>query len=132
MNNIPPLGKELGKGKSRVVYEHGENPNWVIKVSVSDDKLNQNLNEAKTWERLRGRPEAEWVAPVVDYCKQGTWLVMMKVEPITKEKHPKESEWPKWMDDVRSYKNWGWFEGRIVLCDYGYPKLLQNVRNLIK
>jgi len=113
------LGKRLGAGIARTVYECKLDPNLVIKVEERDDSgMFQNVAEWNIWNAADVDPDMKkWLAPCVRISDCGIYLIQKKVQqPVPLERMPKRV--PVWMSDMKT-KNFGLFEDRVVACDYG-------------
>ena len=120
------FGKKIGKGKTRTVYFHKENPNWVIKKILSKENPTPeaNQNEWNLWLAVKDTPFVNLFCPCVELTPEGH-LIMLRCEPV--EKNFKEIskildvELPK---DSANPINYGLLNKRSVLIDYGHPDFL--------
>ena len=130
----PPLGKYISRGRDRVVFEHGTNPDWVVKIPRTNPKAKiptilQNKNEIAVWKHMQDKEDAQWLAKIIEWDEAGQWIVMEKLEEIDRKAYPKKGTFPDWLLDMMSANNWGRNkEGRIVACDYGYDKIVQKLK----
>lgn len=113
------LGKLLGMGISRRVYEYRPSPeNWVVKVqmsSASEEHDYQNIAEWTLWENASSslRP---WLAPCIALSPGGGALLQARCEPCPLHLIPKKM--PKVLGDLHQ-ANFGIYEGKVVVHDYG-------------
>ena len=120
-DNSDIFGKRIGKGKSRIVYPHNENPNWVIKQIMAENPTsNSNQIEWSVWLAVKDTPFADFFCPCVDLTAEGH-IIMLRCDPVPKD-HKKRIT--KILDiklpDTNGLKNYGWLDGRLVLVDYGH------------
>lgn len=112
------IGKQLGYGMSRHVYEMEHSPSYVIKWEA-EGKDFQNALEWRVWQAVKDFPKyARWFAPCLDISPNGVWLIQEKVKLIPKNKYPKKL--PDYLGDTK-YMNFGLLAGKVVACDYGTP-----------
>ena len=114
----------LGGGSARVVFELS--PTEVLKVEKpeadyeeDEDRRAQNPHEAERW--AYAPPEvARHFCPVLAADPDGPWLVMARAEPYDARPASKKTWAPlrRISRDARE-ANVGWYEGRLVLLDYG-------------
>ncbi len=111
----PPLGAVLGEGRCRLVYVHGEDPSLVVKVAKEGHRK-INTQEAQVWDKVKDTDAARWLAPVLQSCPDGRWLVMQRTVAATRnEDYPDQV--PSGMRDVKRH-NWGWIGGEMRCHDY--------------
>lgn len=109
------LGKHLGTGAFRAVYEHGLDPKAVIKAELNEECFH-NVNEWIVWNDLRFRQDAaKWLAPCIAISPGGHILVQARTKPITKAQMP--TKVPRFLTDIKT-DNWGLYRGRPVCHDY--------------
>jgi hypothetical protein len=113
------LGEYLGGGRHRAVYESSWQPSeFVIKVErPSDQAAFCNVIEHKVWNYLCESPYAHWLAPCCGISRQGSILIQKRCEWIDPKDIP--SVVPHFFSDCHD-RNWGLYEGRPVLFDYGF------------
>jgi hypothetical protein len=127
-------GNKIGQGKWRTVYEHLDDQTLVIKKLTPDRKklskngiyyleenFNPNLQEWKVWQKYKDTDYAQYLCPCVSITDDGQFLVMKRAKnakTMLKNKLPNEIEDTEWL------QNWGTFEDRTVIVDYG------NVHNI--
>lgn len=115
------LGKYIGGGVYRDVFEYAPNPAYVIKVAKEEKGFISNVKEFDFWEEISWfKNESSWVkdwfAPVKEMSSNGSFLIMQKTEVKPKKKRP--SEIPCFIEDYHS-ENFGWIGNRYVCHDYG-------------
>ena len=117
------LGKVLGSGAYRTVYEWLPDPTLVAKVEVGAGSFG-NVEEWHTWIRVQDVPSvARWFAPAVQISDCGTILLMRRTMPASIKDLPEKC--PSFLAD-RKVGNFGRFDGRIVCHDYGAHLLLEK------
>lgn len=110
------IGKQIGSGGSRRVYECAFNESKVIKLEWSNTY--QNIIEWETWERVRDKPTiAKWFAPCIQMSRNGLLLIQTRAEPLPKNYHlPRRL--PGFLSDIKA-DNFGLINGALVCTDYG-------------
>lgn len=112
------LGEYLGGGEHRAVYETGTTGELVCKVERPSAKAAFcNVTEWNVWNHLAESDAGNWLAPCCSISRQGSFLIQMRCKPITPDKIPTRVPW--FFSDVHE-KNWGLYQGRPVLFDYGF------------
>ena len=109
------LGKRLGYGMSRSVYECRINKSLVVKIEEGSRRF-QNIMEHEIWITLSGTKAARWLAPIVDISPCGIVLLMKRTTPMREKELP--AKVPVWLTDCKT-SNFGIYEGRPVCHDYG-------------
>lgn len=135
---ITLLGKKIGSGVYRAVYEHNWDEDWVIKIEPNSTEC--NLTEFMLWDEIRGlKNELEWVkdwfAPVLWMSPNGKILCMQKTSEFPKNKKlERPREIPAFLSDVKR-DNFGWIGNKFVCHDYGfifkfikYEKKMQKIK----
>jgi len=107
-------GKKIASGANRDVYECLLNPNWVVKIQISNNF--DNLIEWKIWDAVyRAEWWAKWFAACLTITESGMILIQQKVDfPLTKV-YPKRV--PRFFTDLK-YKNYGFIDGQLKCVDY--------------
>ena len=108
------LGREIGSGCYRRVFEAGWDDSLVVKMETSSSYF-ANVAEWDIWHNLKGTPAGKFLCPCVSISPGGGFLIMKKAGPVKPEQMPKRI--PGWCADVK-IENWGWFDGRPVMLDY--------------
>jgi hypothetical protein len=118
------VGKKIGEGVTRVVYEHRQDPTLVIKIEPRDD-LFLNVMEWRTWYYVEPvKAIARWFAPCVAISPCGRILLQRQAEDI-----PLSRKLPDRMPDVfgdLKRRNFGLINGRLVCRDYGTNCAIAN------
>lgn len=109
------LGRKLGGGMSRVVYECALDPNLVVKIEQRTGHF-QNVVEWEMWNALSGMKAAQWLAPCRTISACGTVLLQVRTTPARKGELPERM--PIWLTDFKQ-GNYGMLGGRLVCHDYG-------------
>lgn len=115
------LGKILGHGISRNVYECKFDPTIVIKHEVGSGF--QNVTEWKIWEEVQYTPMAKWFAPCLYISPNGLWMVQKRVSFMDHDKYPKRI--PEFLNDIK-YSNYGKIGKSFVCFDYGTIKTIRT------
>lgn len=114
------VGKCLGYGQNRYVYEHEFDPTLVLKYEPTGDEF-QNVLEWRVWQEVKDHKTLSvWFAPCIALSPNGVWLIQKKIKVLPKEKYPKKL--PDFIGDT-SYLNFGMLGKRFVCCDYGTPSI---------
>lgn len=116
------IGKEIGAGASRRVYELRHNAEYILKVEEGSYDFG-NVLENELWNTVSYTDFAKWLAPVESISPCGTCLIMARTEPVPKDQLPKFV--PDWLTDIKQ-SNWGLYKGRVVCHDYGLNMSMQN------
>jgi hypothetical protein len=110
------LGKKIGSGAGRQVYEHRLDPTLVVKIETSGGSF-QNIMEAQLWSEVsQMKKYSKWFAPVKFISACGTVLIIKKAQPARKNEYPEKI--PAFLTD-RKYQNFGMLKGHLVCIDYG-------------
>lgn len=109
------LGKLIGSGMSRQVYQFAHDKEYVVKVDVTDSRF-QNVLEWEVWQTVKDTKYAKWFAPCLDISANGHFLIQKKIEKIPKKQYPKKI--PPFFTDLK-YDNFGVIGKQFVCCDYG-------------
>lgn len=115
-------GEMLGYGVARQVYRCILDPSVVIKFESRSQSF-QNILEWDVWQAIQRTDLAKWFAPCVQIGAAGAVLIMKKTEPIRVEELPKRI--PNFLTDLKP-ANWGIYEGRPVVHDYGLHLLKEK------
>lgn len=119
------VGKRIGRGASRHVYELMMDKTRVLKVEHTGYSFH-NVAEWKVWQEVKDYTIGLWFAPCYDIDSLGNVLVQARTVPFESEEAFHAAcggKVPSCFDDIH-YGNWGMFEGRVVCHDYGYNHLL--------
>lgn len=108
------MGKKLGSGAYRDVYECPMDPTVVVKYEHSCSGRFCNIDEWNIWRDAQENPEiAAWLAPVRFVSSCGQFLIQDRTAPITRV--PKRV--PSFMCDLKA-ENMGRLGRRVVFHDY--------------
>ena len=121
------VGKKIGSGAYRVVYECNLNPKLVVKIERNERDF-ANVSEWEIWKQLSDTPLAKWFAPCRYVSPCGTVLLQDKTKPIHEDEI---GDLPKLVPSIMGdlhYKNWGRINGRVVCHDYGNFKAASGFR----
>lgn len=110
------VGKKLGSGSYREVFENMQDADEVLKIETGA-RCFSNIHEYNMWMIVAGDPElSKWFAPCVDISPSGQILVMKRTKPVMIDELPKKI--PNFLTDTK-VQNWGRYKKRIVCHDYG-------------
>lgn len=125
------VGKMLGAGSYRRVYEFPDDPTKVIKVEHSGKEF-CNIHEWQVWEQVKDTPIEHWFAPCHQIDGMGMALIQSRTAPFATEpeflKAVKElcgDSLPPFFDDAH-HGNFGMMDGRVVCHDYGFTKFISH------
>lgn len=111
------LGKRLGGGCAREVFECKLDKSLVIKVEVEAGSF-QNIKEWDFWEHNQWDKDVKkWLAPCVAISDCGSVLLQKKVIKARDKEFPKKL--PTFLSDIKK-DNFGLLKGKFVCCDYGF------------
>lgn len=117
------VGRCLGQGAYRRVYELKHAPDLVIKLEYSHDF--QNTQEWLAWQELEHTPWGQWVAPCVSIDEFSGALIQKRAPDLTDEQWNALGKYPSIFADA-GRRNWGWYEDRPVLRDYGLNHIMSR------
>jgi hypothetical protein len=109
------LGRRLGYGAYRQVYQCTLDESLVIKVANSNYSRTHNILEYHLWFEVYSTKYAAWLAPCVSISSKGKYLIQKRVDAVPKMEYQKRV--PEWFTDLK-YGNFGLYLGRFVCCDY--------------
>lgn len=109
------LGRKLGSGMSRKVYQCRQDCEAVVKIEIRGGMF-QNIREWEAWSQLQYSPRGKWLAPCIAISPCGTILLQRKIIPLRMKEAPKKM--PSFLNDFK-LENYGIYNGRVVCCDYG-------------
>lgn len=120
------VGKLLGSGMSREVYEYQPNPTDTV-VKVETSVCFQNVKEWLVWKAVKdAKVHARWLAPCIRISDYGGWLMMARTRPVTLDELKRElPRVPTFLTDLK-VGNWGRLGKRIVCHDYGTSLITEN------
>jgi hypothetical protein len=125
------VGKSIGSGASRRVYELEHRKDAVIKVEHTGRTFH-NQTEWLVWQDVKDTPVADWFVKCLDIDSVGNVLLQARTEPFNCDKDfraalqsTRGGVLPKFFDDIH-YGNFGMYNGRVACHDYGYHKFFSN------
>lgn len=115
------MGKKLGSGCYRAVYECNAYPTSKYVIKIEPGSSSCNVVEAAVWNEVKWfTGEMEWVkkwfAPVEWISPNGKILCMHKT--IQKPNKKKPDKVPTFLSDIKE-ENFGWIGNNYVCHDYG-------------
>jgi len=128
------IGKHIGSGQTRDVYEWLPDDNLVVKVAQDTRGIIDNTAEFSLWESAVS-PGSFYkdlkliLAPIdciSDCCK---FLLMKKTVPVSPDEVPPVV--PSFMTDLK-LSNIGFYDGRVVFHDYAMTLLVEDAISLRK
>lgn len=111
------IGKHLGTGTFRAVYELAVDPTKVVKIETSASLEFENVSEWVLWNELKSTKWAAFLAPCFSISHSGSVLIQARTRPITKL----PAELPSFMTDLK-LRNFGRLGRRTVAHDYGHHR----------
>lgn len=124
------MGRKIGSGYSRDVYEWLPDTTKVLKVAREDNLFRgvaANIAEFELWERVREgefyNNAKQWLAPVHLISNDGKAMLQSRTEPVRTCELP--AKIPVWITDVKQ-NNVGWLDGKIVFHDYAMNLIPEN------
>lgn len=108
------IGKQLGSGIGRRVFENQFDEKAVIKIEDCNGSRFQNVLEWETWQHVKDTKLRRWFAPCLWISHSGSVLIMRKTTPASK--FPQRL--PVFLGDTKR-GNYGLLDGRFVCHDYG-------------
>jgi len=113
------LGKKIGEGKGRKVYEYKKNSRYVVKVHKAG-VVGCNWREWYIWNYY---PEyKKWLAPCKAISKCGNMLLQVRGKKARK----RPANYPSVFHDLAK-SNWVVIKDRIVMCDYANLHMFRKV-----
>ncbi len=125
------LGKKIGEGSWRYVYEHKGDPAFVIKVGKSRYLAGKFWNkknkiEYNNWISSSQYGLSDWLAPCDGISKCGLYLVQRRGTPVSKLPKNIPNILKKTQQDYKHIGNWVEIDGRVVMCDYSAHGLFRG------
>lgn len=111
------VGEKIGEGLQRDVYKHKDIDNLVIKVVKDPHFIKHNRAEYDNWQ-VATEEQRKWLAPCVEISDCGKYLTQKMCGKL--EELPKIPEWVKKIGDTDRLCQWGLYEDRPVVLDYGF------------
>jgi len=114
------VGKEIGYGSFRCVYEYNLDPKYVVKVEFSGST--NNTSEFLLWEEIQELTGnlawvKKWFAPILWTSPNKKIIVMQRTFEKPEKKRP--ATIPAFFSDVKQ-DNFGWIGNNLVCHDYGF------------
>jgi hypothetical protein len=124
------VGEQIGAGIGREVFHSERDPLHVIKFETRAGSF-QNVLEWETWCEAQDYPDAaKWFAPCVAISSSGSILIQYKTQPL-RNAHEMPDKVPSFFTDLKP-SNWGMFDGRPVIHDYGYTQVFRQSMKRIR
>jgi hypothetical protein len=125
------VGKQIGSGASRRVYELNHREDAVIKVEYTGRTFH-NQTEWAIWQSVKDTALSDWFVKCLDIDSVGNVLLQAKTKPFECNADFREAlrrtrggVLPKFFDDIH-YGNFGLYNDRVACHDYGYHKFFEN------
>lgn len=126
------VGKCIGSGASREVYEVIHDESLVMKVETTARTFH-NQTEWLVWQEVKDWPIRDWFAPCIDIDAYGNVLIQKKTKPFKSDKEFKAALTrtrggviPAVLHDVH-YGNFGLLDDAVVCHDYGYHGFFEQI-----
>lgn len=123
------VGKKIGGGASRRVYEMLGHTDKVIKIEHTGWSFH-NQCEWNIWREVKDWPISDWFAKCIDIDAIGNCLVQERTQPFYSDREFRDALrktrggiLPEVFSDTH-YANFGLVDDRVVCHDYGYNKFL--------
>ncbi len=122
------LGKKIGKGFRRDVFEHKEDDSLVIKALLNKtDK--HNINEIERWKNADEETK-KYLAPCIEISEDGVYLIQKKGTKVEGNGYIPTRDFPEsFIKTIKPFQdrikkdNWVYIDGELKLCDYGEEEL---------
>lgn len=115
------LGKFIGEGDDRKVYEYLPDPLWIAKIPKNTLMVNER--ELFTYDFFKELGVQEFLNSYAPCKKENNLHLMRKVQPLT----PGEYIIPFRWKPTNNSKNYGLLEGKLVTTDYQFNlEILDN------
>ena len=124
------LGKKLGFGIHRDVYEFYFNDKYVIKVANCTEGRANNQLEYKIWDEIEYTDYKKWFAECKGVSTNGKYLIQEKINISQEKKYP--TLVPHFFTDIKR-ENFGYnSKGKFVCCDYSLTKITNGITKKMK
>ena len=124
------IGKKLGFGIHRDVYEFYFSDEKVLKVANCAEGRAQNILEYRIYEELENTKYQKYFAKCFGVSVNGKYLLQEKVTIKDIKKYPKII--PHFFTDTKC-ENYGWTnKGKFVCCDYSLTIITNGFTNKVK
>lgn len=120
------LGRRLARGTYRDVYECAIDTALVVKIEARKVEF-CNQTEWAIWLNSFKTQWRQWLAPCISISCFGVALVMRKTLPMHESQRP--ALVPNFLEDLK-LENWGMFDGRPVVHDYGNHRIFDLAQGL--
>jgi hypothetical protein len=126
-------GEKLGSGVSRDVFACKLRPELVVKVETDFDYRSfANVAEMRIWcDNRDHKAVADWLAPCEYLSPDGRILLQARVDVLQPPFKPGDKlppdKIPAFLTD-RKHSNFGWYQGRLVCCDYALTIATHSTR----
>jgi len=124
------LGKRLGFGIHRDVYEFYFSDDKVIKVANCSEGRAQNQLEYRIWDELSNSDYKKWFAKCYGVSVNGKYLIQERIKMKELVKYPKTI--PDFFTDTKR-ENYGWnSKNKFVCCDYSLTIITNGITSKMK
>ena len=130
------LGKYINQGRGRKVYHHPDKEDIVIKVAMPKKNnkkgfKSQNKNEWEVWNLVQNTKYEKYFCPCIEISEDTQYLLQKKAKQSKSSfKYTNILKGLNDADITRSC-NCGYYNGEMVLIDYGHPKMLPGIKKLL-
>lgn len=114
-------GEEIGKGIHRIVYQHAQFKDKVVKIEYGKEISGENYEEWRVWNQIYLTQFAKWFAPCYWISPNGRILIQKKTKII--QKFPEKM--PFFFTDLK-ITNFGKIGNQIVCHDYSLNLLKEK------
>ena len=130
---VENMGKKIGSGATRAVFECKTDNDIVIKISKKGN--DENMLEYKIWKKYENSKFANFLCPVIAISKDGKTLIMKRAKKICKN-HFTEEEEKKYIEEYENTKkiiikfcskitdfrisNFCVYQNRVVMIDFAH------------
>lgn len=134
--------EEIGEDGSRMVFQHQDFPEYVIKVAgeggawANENEIDISIRAERDNGRFTVPPEVhQHLAQVLEWDKSGTepyWLIMQKADTESVDRGHGEFLWVEmkeegWGVEDLHMDNIGLVDGKPVVIDYAYLKPIKTM-----
>lgn len=124
------LGKKLGQGHARIVFEHKHDTELAIKFDYDGGRANwlewEIWQEARNWQG-KLLPYKNWLCPCHYISPCGTFMIVSKAEKLPTKLIPKKI--PSFLTD-QNLANFGLIGKKVVCLDYEFIPVMTMANNL--
>jgi len=122
------LGKYITEGRTRKIYAHPDNDEYIIKVHKSEWIYNSNKIEWRIWQTCNSELR-KLLVPCIHLVSNGKYLIMLRGVPANEDYQPQII--PEIIDSQR-WQNWVKLRGIYQLCDYGHINSLKRLKKEVE